>query len=49
MPHGQADKLAGCLDMAIKQTKEGAELDASLSAIVEAVLRAGTTDHGKLV
>jgi len=35
--------------MAIKQTKEGAELDASLSAIVEAVLRAGTTDHGKLV
>lgn len=35
--------------MAIKQTKEGAELDPSLSAIVEAVLRAGTTDHGKLV
>jgi hypothetical protein len=35
--------------MAIKQTKDGAELDPSLSAIVEAVLRAGTTDHGKLV
>lgn len=35
--------------MAIKQTKLGNELDASLSAIVEAVLRAGTTDHGKLV
>jgi hypothetical protein len=35
--------------MAIKQTKQGIELDASLSAIVEAVLRAGTTDHGKLV
>jgi hypothetical protein len=35
--------------MAIRQTNAGQELDASLSAIVEAVLRAGTSEHGKLV
>jgi hypothetical protein len=35
--------------MAIKQTNEGVSLDPSLAAIVEAVLRAGTEEHGKLV
>lgn len=41
--------VAGCLDKAIASTNRGEELEESLAAIVEAVLRAGTAENGKLV
>lgn len=40
---------AGCLDKAIAQTARAEPLSESLAAIVEAVLRAGTAENGKLV
>ena len=41
--------IAGCLDRAIQQTSAGEPIDPKLSAIVDSVLRSGSSENGKLV
>ncbi len=41
--------IAGCLDRAIQQTAAGETMSPKLSAIVDGVLRSGSSENGKLV